>query len=184
MTNCLFFSSREGERQEITDVRTDVGHIAVDRAKRNFFSADCRKKSGPFLFSSCRKEIRSHPPTLVLPWVGSWDKTIIHRFSSPSFFFFYICQIDIIDHGSWSRGKRTEDQRKEGGREDRPPPPPKPFGKSGLINLASAAQRGGREEEKKEEGKKSFFTSSENFQGSYERLGVFLVGLPTFYRYF
>ncbi len=175
MTNCLYFSSREGGKAGNHRRSHRCGTHRRGSSKKKLFSADCRKKSGPFLFSSSRKEIRSHPPTLVLPWVGSWDKTIIHRFSSPSFFFFYICQIDIIDHGSWWRGKRTGDQRKEGGREDRPPPPPKPFGKSGLINLASAAKRGeeGRRKRKRRE-KRVSLPRAKTFKGLMNDFGYSL----------
>ncbi len=152
--------------------------------QKTFFLQTVARNLG--LFSSLLAGRKSGPPRRLWfspGWVVGTKPLSTAFLLLPSFFFFYICQIDIIDHGSWSEEKNrgSKERRREGRSASAAAQAVRKI-RANKSRLCCEA-RGGREEEKKEEGKKSFFTSSENLQGSYERLWVFLVGLPTFYRY-
>ncbi len=142
--------------------------------QKTFFLQTVARNLG--LFSSLLAGRKSGPPRRLWfspGWVvGTKPLSTAFLLLPSSFFTFAKSTLSTTEVG---RRKRTGDQKKEGGREDRPPPPPKPFGKSGLINLASAAKRGeeGRRKRKRRE-KRVSLPRAKTFKGLMNDFGYSL----------
>ncbi len=154
----------------------------IELAKRNFFLQTVARNLG--LFSSLLAGRKSGPARRLWfspGWVvGTKPLSTAFLLLPSSFFTFAKSTLSTTEVGRGGKEQGIKRKKEEGSAS----PAAQAVRKirANKSRLCCSA-RGGREEEKKEEGKKSFFTSSENLQGSYERLWVFLVGLPTFYRY-